>query len=287
MSLNEIKKSRVLLRRIDAHLRHAHQSAGATETSVGFVDVVIHPTNVLPELNYVTPRQNTAWVSSNHIEQGLIQLREQQRAARVRYIEGLFPPIFERTLHDIELEIEREIPMMAFQPSSELRRVTDARREITVTRATDADSLAIWWYVWRNAHYDVFTGGAEPLVIGRDLPQIYTHQQINLIFYQRQHPVGVARLTRFQKSAHLAAIALLKDLEKAEWYLYCAQLAVDAALAEGCDLVFLTDPHMENREPLRRLQFVDVGSLLSFVQTSKTAPDGEESVAVEPSVMVI
>ncbi|MDQ7035500.1 MAG: hypothetical protein Q9P01_11890, partial [Anaerolineae bacterium] len=62
MGREEVKESRVILRRIEAHLRQSHLNLGAQVESLGFVDVLHHPNSPLASLNYVTPRQNTALV---------------------------------------------------------------------------------------------------------------------------------------------------------------------------------------------------------------------------------
>ena len=67
MSRAEVKESRTVLRRIDAHLRQSHLNLGAQTETVGFVDVIHHRTSPLPSLNYVTPRQNTALVPAKDI----------------------------------------------------------------------------------------------------------------------------------------------------------------------------------------------------------------------------
>ena len=55
-----IKETRLILRRIQDHLFQAHAAFGAEHQTVGLVDVLHHPTSRLPDLNYVTPRRNTA-----------------------------------------------------------------------------------------------------------------------------------------------------------------------------------------------------------------------------------
>ncbi|MCA9912927.1 MAG: hypothetical protein KC496_06245, partial [Anaerolineae bacterium] len=89
MNKTEIKEARVTLRRVQAHLHQTHLNLGAEEQSVGFVDVVHHASSALPNLNYVTPRRNTAWVSGKHIADGIAVLRDLGRRARVRFVDGL------------------------------------------------------------------------------------------------------------------------------------------------------------------------------------------------------
>ncbi|NJO54968.1 MAG: hypothetical protein HC829_09190 [Bacteroidales bacterium] len=105
-----VRESRKILRRVQEHLHHAHAGLGARQETVGLVDVLYHPTSTLSSLNYVTPRRSTAWVPSEMINQGLEHLRKLERTPRVQYIEGLFPPLFSKTLFDLGLEADCPLP---------------------------------------------------------------------------------------------------------------------------------------------------------------------------------
>jgi hypothetical protein len=106
---------RQTLRQIQDHLGRVHESLGAVRELVGMVTVYHHPTNALPHLNYVTPRQNTAWVSGPMIQQGIDHLSRLGRAPRVQYIEGLYPPQLGAALRKLGLEVEREVPVMVYK----------------------------------------------------------------------------------------------------------------------------------------------------------------------------
>lgn len=79
MNRDETRAARTVLRRIESHLRQSHLEMGAEEEGISFVDVIHHPSSALPTLNYVTPRKKTAWVSGQHLQQGIDNLREKGR----------------------------------------------------------------------------------------------------------------------------------------------------------------------------------------------------------------
>ena len=285
MSREEEKESRTILRRIEAHLRQSHLNLGAQEESVGFVNVVHHRSSPLPALNYVTPRQNTAMIPPNHIQQGLENLREKGREGRVRFIEGLFPPLFTGFLRDTGLEVETEMPLMVLKADVDKPRKTPRiPSNVAISYVNDHQSMGIWWYVWRNAYYDVFTSTAEPLFIGRDIQNVFEGQQINLILYRHRFPVGVIRLTRHDSSAHLVAYALMKEVRNPEWDKLVRLVAQDAAILSGCDLLFATGVENEEERILyREIGFVDSSNILSFA----TAKDVAESADTTPSQSVL
>ncbi|MEO1290778.1 MAG: hypothetical protein AAFV93_23815, partial [Chloroflexota bacterium] len=133
MNRDEQREVRTTLRRIEAHLRQSHLDVGATEEAVSFVDVIHHGGSSLRTLNYVTPRRNTAWVSGNHIQQGLDLLREKGRQARVRFVEGLYPPVFVRALRELDLHVEEEIPIMLYKKTDGLRKVVNYPPDVSFT----------------------------------------------------------------------------------------------------------------------------------------------------------
>src|SRR5215212_10671418 len=76
---NNERESKHILRQIQDHLGEMHVKLGALRESVGMVEVFHHPSTNTPTLNYITPRKNTAWVSSSYLQQGLIYLAQQGR----------------------------------------------------------------------------------------------------------------------------------------------------------------------------------------------------------------
>src|SRR5690606_25923388 len=102
---SSVKETRVMLRRVQDHLHAAQHAFGVERETLNLVEVIHHPTSTLPDLNYVTPRQKTAWVSGQFVAKGLARLRELERVPRVQYIDGLFLPIFAQSLAELGLKI--------------------------------------------------------------------------------------------------------------------------------------------------------------------------------------
>lgn len=281
-----VKETRVTMRRVQEHLRQSHLNMGAQEESLGFVDLVYHPNNPHAALNYVTPRRNTAWVSGKHIEVGLSALREKGRPARVTFSEGLFPPIFARSLRELGLEIEYETPLMVYQTSENSFKMPDMPTDTTISVADDQQSLAIWWYIWRNAFYEVAATGVDPLVLGRDMASIYHGQQRNLILYRYGFPIGAARLTLNDGTAHILAQALLKECRSSELDYLLQAASVRAALDADCDLVFTSGEHESTRALSRKMGFVDSGSIVAFSDASSSANGETDGQVVQPVLVI-
>ena len=291
MDNSSVKESRQLLRRIQDHLFQAHAAFGVEHETIGFIDVIHHPTNTLPDLNYVTPRRNTAWVSGQFVEQGLDHLRSLKRQPRVQYIEGLYPPLFAKTLRDLGLYVERETPLMIYAPGG-LNNTTpppptappvpsDARLELV----TDQRGLELWWYVWRNAYYDVLTLGVEPLAVGRDMAALRLGQQLDVMLYRHNFPVGVIRLgvQTNNKSAHVVALALMREARSPQLTKLLLTAAMRAALARGCTLIFAPGETEEDRVLNRELGFIDVGSMVCYAARSEDVNEVDEhDILVQP-----
>ena len=280
-----IKESRRVLRSVQAHLSQAHLNMGVRQESVGLVDVIYHPTNKLPHLNYVSPRKNTAWIPGPEVEKGLEYLRNIQRVPRVYYIEGLFPPLFARTLHDLGLQVEQEIPLMAYKESTLPK--LPMLSEMSVEEAKDQEGVAMWWYVWRNAYYDVVTGGTEPVYIGQDMREITMGRQIDLILHRYGFPVGVVRLTVHEQTANINAIALMKEARTPEVVKMLHYVALKKALDRGCTLVFTSGETEQNRSVCREIGFVDSGSVVCYAEKSGELAEGTDGSSMAEPVFVV
>jgi hypothetical protein len=266
----EERETRRILRLVQDHLINVHTTLGAVRESVGLVDVFFHPTNPLANLNYVTPRRNTAWVSGQMVKQGLDSLRAHGRAARVQYIEGLFPPLFAKTLRDLQLQVERETPIMVHKTGGVAASATPVPVNpplpdgVVIELVTDQRGIEAWWYVWRNAFYDVLTLGVEPLFVGRDMAALQLGQQLDFLVYRFGFPVGVARLSIQGETAHISALALLKEV-RTPAMTYALQAAVlRGAVDRQAALVFAPGETDTDRRQLRELGFVDFGSIVCY-----------------------
>jgi hypothetical protein len=283
-----LKAARQTMRRIQEHLRSAHLNLGANDEALGFVDVIYHSQTALASLNYVMPRRSTAHVPNKHIENGLASLRTKQRTARVYFADGLYPPMFVGGLRDLGLMVERETPMMVFQRAT-LPPAQTLPAELSLVPVTDQQSLGIWWYVWRNAYYEVLAAGVEPLLIGRDLRSLTLQQHLDLILYRYGFPAGVIRVTLHEKSAHIAACALMKELRSPDLMRALQMAGIQAALERGCDLIFADGETDEDRQLYRDLGFEDSGSMITYAEgiVAQPAPKEQHAILMTQPILVL
>lgn len=285
-----IKETRLVLRRIQDHLFQAHAAFGAEHETVGLVDVIHHPTSRLPDLNYVTPRRNTAWVSGKFVQGGLDQLQSLDRVPRVQYIEGLYPPLFARTLRDLGLEAETEMPLLAYSPGTIHHPPPLPKPEIPpgvrLELVHDQRGTDLWWYVWRNAYYDVLTLGVEPLAVGRDAAAQQLGQEVDVIMHRHNFPIGVVRVgvqSGTTKSAHIIALALLKEAHTPPLTKLLLAAAMRAALARGCTLIFAPGVREDSPVFIHDLGFIEVGSMVCYAARSANVNEVvEHDTLVQP-----
>ncbi|GAB4513107.1 MAG: hypothetical protein OHK0046_13540 [Anaerolineae bacterium] len=282
-SREAVKESRRVLRSVQTHLSQAHLNLGVQQETMGLVDVIYHPTNNLPHLNYISPRKNTAWIPGPEIEKGMGYLRDLGRVPRVTYIEGLFPPQFAKTMRELNLVVEREIPLMAFRADDHTTTRPTLLTEMNYEEAKDQDGVAMWWYVWRNAYYDVITGGTEPVYIGQDMREITLGRQVDLILHRYGFPIGVVRLTLHDQTAHINAIAIMKEERSSDVVRVLHHIALKSALDRGCTLIFTSGDTEQNRGVCRDIGFVDFGSLVWYAEKKVT----EEDARVAEPVFVL
>lgn len=289
MQRETIKESRRVLRRIQDHLYQAHNNLGGTCETVNLVDVLSHPTNPLASLNYITPRRNTAWVSGDMIAHGLEHLQTLKRIARVQYIEGLFPPLFAKTLLDLGLQTEWELPLMVYlkdgfngQKPAPVQTGT-LPDGIRLERVSDQRGAQLWWYVWRNAFYDVVSLGVEPLYAGADLSVLKLGHQLDILLYRNGFPVGVARLSIQEPVAHILGLALMKEARKPALTRLLWTATIEAALAKNCTLIYAPGETEADREMARSLGFLDFGSIVCYTSAIDTAEgDHDDHILGQP-----
>lgn len=283
----ENRETRQILRRVQEHLFVAHTNLGAVRETLGLVDVFHHPTSPIGTLNYVTPRRNTAWISAKMIEQGLAHLNTFGRVSRVQYIEGLYPPQFAKSLHDLNLQIERETPVMVYMPEG-IRGVKPPEPDttmpdgVTIELVNDQRGSEVWWYVWRNAYYDVLTLGVEPLFVGREMAAIKLGHQLDFLVFRYGFPVGVARLSIQGETAHLLALALLKESRTPSLVKALQTTVLKAALTRGITLIFAPGETETDRRLSRELGFVDFGSVVCYAAHNHNQPTADDDILAQP-----
>ncbi len=287
------RETRRVLRQVQEHLYHAHANLGAVKEELGLVEVIHHPSNTLPDLNYVTPRRKTAWVSAHDVEMGIDFMRKIERTPRVQYIEGLFPPLFARTLTGLGLQAERETPLMIYKQDG-FNNVTppplippEKPDGVTIERISDQRGIETWWYVWRNAHYDVLTLGVEPLVVGRDMAALQMGQQVDILMQRFSFPIGVARVSIQKETAHLLGIALMREHRGPAMTKLLQIAAMQAAFECGCDIIFAPGETEEDRRLCRELGFSDLGSMVCYTAKEESQLEDKHGVVLSQPILTL
>jgi hypothetical protein len=282
-----VKESRQILRLVQDHLLQTHLNFGAVQEAIDLVNVVYHAGNTLAQLNYVMPRQNTAWVPGPAVQKGLEKLTELQRRPRVCYIEGLFLPMFAKSLRDLGLEVEREVALMTCKLNVESYGKPATPDAVHIQEVSSQEGIALWWYVWRNAHYDVLTRGIEPLYVGRDMREIAAGDQADVLLYRHGFPVGVARLTIHETTGHVPALAVMKEARTPEMIRLLYHSVLKLARERGCNLVFTTGKTEEDRALCREVGFIDSGSMICYVDASDDADEEKDDVHLAQPLLVL
>ncbi len=270
-----VREARATLRHVQQHLIQVQLNLGTELETSGLVEVLHHPVSTLPALNYVTPRRSTAWITRQDVVRGLDTLRHRHRTPRFCYLDTLFPAAFATVLTSLKLEVETLVPVLAaaapdpasFTSRYPLPALPDG---VTLRQVDSHEGSALWWYVWRNAYYDVLAHTVEPAIIGLSLMQLAHRQQLDLVLYRYGFPVGVARLTLNTtdtgKSAHLTALALLREVRTPALLQTFQRCAVHTAFNEGCGLVFVTAATEAERRTCLDNGFVDYGNLVCYAE---------------------
>lgn len=274
MDDSAVKENRQLLRRVQDHLFQAHIALGVTHESVGFVDVIYHHANTIPDLNYVTPRRNTAWVSGKFVQQGLERLRALSRTPRVQYIEGLYPPQFAKILTDLGLEPERQTAIMAFaldDPKQKLPR-TSSPAGIRLDTPADQRANKVWRNLWGDDNFDIRTLGVEPLEVSGGAGEA---QFVDIVMRRDDAPIGVVRVSIQQSShsGHVVALALLREERTQRLTKLLLTAAMRAAIKQGCTLIFAPGESEEDRDLAARLGFAEVGATVSYAARSESGDE--------------
>lgn len=282
MDSDAIKESRRVLRLVQAHLADAHLRLGAQQDHIGLVDVIHHPQTQLAHLNYAMPRKNTAWVPGPEIERGLERLRRLERAPRVNYVEGLYPPLFARTLRELGLEVEQETPIMLYKLNGRTPSTDTTPEQVTTRAVANQEGIALWWYVYRNAFYDVITRGVEPISIGKDMAAITRGEQSDILLYRNDFPIGAARISYHEHTAHLASLAIMREHRAPQMLMTLYHAALNTARERGCELIFTSGDTESDRALLRDAGFMDSGSIVCYAESAHKTHGGNHGSMVQP-----
>lgn len=142
---------------------------------------------------------------------------------------------------------------------------------MVIRQVTDQEGIGHWWYVWRNGHFDVLSLGVEPLFVGQDMQATWTGKQLDYILYRGGDPVGVVRVSLHKETAHIVAMALLKELRTPAMIQILQMAAVKGALEHAAKLIFAPGEHEAERRTARKLGFMDFGSIVCYAAPSEAA----------------
>jgi hypothetical protein len=279
MDKGTYKESQQVLRRIQDHLYKAHLNLGAMAESVGMVDVLHHADHTLSSLNYVVPRRNTAWVSGPAVQQGLQQLQQLGRVPRVHYIEGLYPPLLAKTLGELGLKVDHEVPLMAYLPNGFADctpppvMVDDLPDGIRLEATSEQHTSQLWWYVRNNTFFHVTGLWTEPLYINQDAASLKASTQRDVVMYRNGFPVGVVRVSVQEETAHIVALALMKEARSPDLISILLAGALKAALDQGCTLIYTQGDTDLDRKAARALGFLDFGSIVCYTSNATEAEE--------------
>lgn len=282
-----VKETRRRLRLVQSHLMQTSINHGANVQSHGFVDVVAHASSAANELNYVTPRKNTAWVSGKEIEHGLDALRAAGRMGRVQYIEGLFPAQFASTLTALNLSVEQEAPLMLLTRDDSKRIFAPLPEGVIINQVTGTEGSAVWWYVWRSAYYDVITQTAPPVAVGMDLYHISSGHQIDFVMQRGGVPVGVARLSLNPENAtaHIEALALIREARQPRLMRALIARVTATAWEQGAALVF--SGGQSERDTFREAGFIDCGSIVWYAENATDTKLDEQNGGMAQPLLTV
>ncbi|MCA9883330.1 MAG: hypothetical protein KC708_10185 [Anaerolineae bacterium] len=263
-----IKTARVLIRQFSEHVRQRHLLLGATEDQVGFVDVITHRMTGSPILNYVAPRRNTAWVSGKHISEGLAILKKQGHPGVFMYPDVLFPPIFSNTLTELGLQHALDVPIYAYKSGHRTFSAPVLPTAITIQPISQQRSMGNWWYIWRNDQFEITSSAVDPMQLAYDLHREPTANQINLVVRRYNFPIGAARITLNENSAHIATSALLHDADTIELSHLLLAYSLQHALNSGREVIFVSGLTPLQAEDALSLGFVDVGNIVCYAESA-------------------
>lgn len=261
MNSDDTRNRKHRLRMIVNHLQLAHNELGVERDSIGFVEVVHHPTSILPSLNYIVPRQNTAMVPSTDVLNGIVALRDHRRDVRVLYVDDLLP-LFANSLERNGLEVNISFPLWIIAPPSE---VLELPENFSITVIPNQDGIDIWQLIWSNStpNYDIYDTPLEPLLINKQYSRENT--VFDVILYHHSSPIAVARLTHYDETIHLMARAIVSTPQSSrihQWLLHgVAQIAYDLE----SEFLFVCDSDIE---PLLKASNIDCqheGNMLCYV----------------------
>lgn len=276
-----IKESRVVARRIHEHVLKAHGALGAREESAGMVDVVYHPESALPELNFVTPRRNTAFVSSRFVQQGIDRLLALKRVPRVMYMQVLYPAPFGDVMTKLGLELEYERTLMLYPFEAAMNR-TPTRpllpplpEAVRLRELNGARGAGVWRGLRHDTAFEVKQIGAVPLALNAGMNTLQTGKQFDVVAYANKLLLGIVRVEALpdNETGHLLALAVRRDPALPALAHGLVVMAMKAAARRGCSLVF-TGSDTRDATLFDDIGFTRFSALTSYAAPHETGNRG-------------
>ncbi|MBL8148010.1 MAG: hypothetical protein JNL34_16660, partial [Anaerolineae bacterium] len=106
MNESQYRIWRTRLRQVTAALVAEATAGGAMVTQAGVVDCIVDPRR--PAEGFVTPRHGAVWVPDAQVRAALDELRAMGGPARLRLLDGLYPPAFLTAMRGLGLRVVEE-----------------------------------------------------------------------------------------------------------------------------------------------------------------------------------
>jgi hypothetical protein len=107
-------------------------------------------------------------------------------------------------------------------------------------------------------------------------------QQVDFLAYRYGFPVGVARLSVQGETAHVLALALLKEVRTPAMVRALQTAVVQGALQRQASLIFAPGETDADRRICRELGFVDFGSIVSYAAPNEQASEVPHDPVEQP-----
>lgn len=240
MNESQYRMWRTRLRQVTAALVAEAEAGGASVTQAGVVDCIVDARR--PADGFVTPRHGAVWVPDAQVRGALDELRAMGGPARLRLLDGLYPPAFLTAMSGLGLRVVEERPLLLWPLDfSDDHAVAELSARPVLVR----EDALLWQYVMETR--DTPPPGAQDWLLGWNG---------EIAGAARFGAVGgrAARLIAWRGTgagaAPLNAALLLTGA--------CA------APALGVDLLFAEADEPEGRGLLREIGFRDSGALLTL-----------------------
>lgn len=240
MNESQYRMWRTRLRQVTAALVAEAVAAGATCTQSGVMDCVLDPAR--PADGFVTPRHGAVWVPDAQVRAALDELQAMGGPARLRLLDGLYPPAFLVAMRRLGLQLveERQLLLWPLDFAGD-----HAGSELSARPVLGREDVRHWQQIM--ARRDSTPAGAQDWLMGWN-----------------GEMAGAARFGAVGgKAVRLAdwrGTGAGEDPDRSALLL----TAACAAPALGADLLFAEADDADSRALLREIGFRDTGSLLTL-----------------------